>query len=84
MSLSKILKILFWRNSGCSETVSLKDGNDYTYWTENHYLVEETVKKLITDDDVCEVHVVNGFNMLVFCWDWEHGIIITSKLLEVA
>jgi hypothetical protein len=82
--MNNILKIVFWRNSGSSEDVPFKDGDAYTHWTENHHLIEETAKELIADDDVCEIRVVNGLDMLVFYWDDENGTMITSKLLEVA
>ena len=84
--MTAILKIVFWRNNGKVETCQYADEGDHglTPWTPNHHLVEETVKGLIKNDDVCEVRVVNGLDMLVFYWDDENGTMITSKLLDVA
>ena len=82
--MNNILKIVLWRNNGYSEAIPFKDGDDFTHWTGNHHLVEETVKKLIADDDVCEIRVVNGFDMLVFYWDDENGTMVATKLLDVA
>ena len=84
--MNSILKIVFWRNDGHAETCKYADEGDFglTPWTPNHHLVESTVKKLIANDDICEVRVVNGFDQLVFCWDYENGIIVDTPLLEVA
>ena len=84
-TIQRILKIVFWRNDGAGQSYRWQDSDGETIaWTQNHYLVEETVKSLIANDDVCEVRVVNGFDKLIFCWDYESGTILTSELLAVA
>ncbi len=84
-AIQSILKIVFWRNDGNPETCKYAAEGDHglTPWTPNHHLVEKTVKKLIANDDICEIRVVNGFDMMIFCWDYENGITVDTQLLEV-
>jgi len=84
--MNTILKIVFWRNSGKAETCryAAEGPTGLTPWTPNHHLVEETVKGLIENDDVCEVRVVNSLDMLVFYWDDENGIMVDTDMLEVS
>jgi len=83
MNSESILKIVYERYDGVTEAFPFADGNDFTNWTSNHFLVEESLYRLLSREDINEVKVVDGLDMLVFLWNIDKGVVVSSPMLEV-
>ena len=87
MNSESILKIVYERYDGVTEAFPFADGNDFTNWTSNHFLVEESLYRLLSREDINEIKVVrwprHARQTVEFLWNIDEGVVVSSPMLEV-